>query len=152
MHSIFAKAVAFDEALTSDFVEYQKQVILNAQIMANKLLKHGINLVSKDIKNHMFLMNFLDQDFSGKQVESWLDDINITTNKNTVPFDIRSPFQTSGIRIGTPAITTRGMKANEMEIIADIIAKKINNPSDVVLNNELEHKVLALCAKFPIMN
>lgn len=148
MHIIAAKAVAFKEALSDDFKKYQKQIVLNAKAMANRLLERGLKLVSGGTDNHLMLLNLTGSGVTGKQLEIWLDEAHITVNKNSVPNDVQKPSITSGIRIGTPAVTTRGMKEKEMTDIADMIA-------DVVFNGEsaidgVREKVVALCDMYPI--
>jgi len=150
MHSIMAKAVAFHEALAVDFVLYQQKVIENAQIMADRLIDKGLKVVSNGTKNHMFLLDFSGCDFSGKQVEAWLENVNITANKNTVPGEKRSPFQTSGLRIGTPAITTRGMGKDEMYIIADAIIARLNDIENETLALQIKANIIDLCRAFPV--
>ena len=150
MHSIMAKAVAFYEALEPGFVLYQQQVIENAQIMSDRLIEKGLKVVSNGTKNHMFLLDFSGCKFSGKQVESWLEGVNITANKNTVPGEKRSPFQTSGLRIGTPAITTRGMGKNEMHIIADSIVARLNDVENEKLASHIIRDIIDLCQAFPV--
>ena len=128
MHVIAAKAVSFKEALEPDFAKYQKQVLKNAKKLEEALISNGFNLVSGGTDNHLLLIDLRNKNMTGKEAEKLLDEIGITTNKNTIPFDTKSPFVTSGIRIGTPAVTTRGMKEDEMKKIADIIALIVNNP------------------------
>jgi glycine hydroxymethyltransferase len=150
MHIIAAKAVAFKEALKPEFKEYQKRIIENARTMAEELKNRGYHIVSGGTDTHLFLMSFLEEDYSGKKVEKALDKAGITANKNTVPFDTRKPFVTSGIRIGTPAITTRGMGVEEMKIIAGFIDKVIQNMKDDEVLEEVRKDVKALCDKFPL--
>jgi glycine hydroxymethyltransferase len=150
MHSIMAKAVAFNEALQPDFVIYQQRVIDNARIMADRLMQKGLDVVSNGTKNHMFLLDFSNCEFSGKQVEAWLELVNITANKNTVPGEKRSPFQTSGLRIGTPAITTRGMQEQEMLFIADAIVARLNDVTNEKLSQQIKQEIIDLCGQFPV--
>lgn len=134
MHIIAAKAVAFKEALTDDFKEYQKQVVKNSKALAEGLTKRGITLVSGGTDNHLLLIDAKANDLTGKEAEKLLTEVDITVNKNTIPFDTESPFVTSGVRIGTPAVTTRGMKEKEMDIIADIMYRAItkkDNPENL---------------------
>ncbi|MBS4534222.1 serine hydroxymethyltransferase [Clostridium sp. D2Q-14] len=131
MHVIAAKAVSFKEAMDEEFVNYQNQVVKNAKALAEGLTKRGLNLVSGGTDNHLILINVIDHDLTGKEAEHILTDIDITVNKNTIPFDEKSPFITSGIRLGTPAITTRGMKEEEMDKIADIIYRAIIKKEDI---------------------
>ncbi len=150
MHVIAAKAVAFKEALKPEFKEYQEQIVANAKALANKLGQRGLNLVSGGTDTHLMLVSFIGKDFSGRKVERALEKAGITVNKNTVPFDTRKPFVTSGIRIGTPAVTTRGMKEPEMEIIGDLIADTIEHLGDEEYYGQVKGKVKELCARFPL--
>ena len=147
MHVIAAKAVAFKEALEPEFYDYQKQVLKNAKKLEEVLTLNGFNLVSGGTDNHLLLIDLRNKNLTGKKVEKALDEIGITTNKNTIPFDPKSPFVTSGIRIGTPAVTTRGMKETEMEEIAEIMALIINDSDK---KEEAKKRVKELCAKFKI--
>lgn len=148
MHVIAAKAVCFKEAMTEDFKEYQKKVLENAQTLANALIERGFNLVSGGTDNHLILIDLRNKDITGKAAEHLLDEVGITANKNTVPFETQSPFITSGIRIGTPATTTRGFGKEEMVEIADIINWAINNrDGDLTPSKE---RVKALCDKYPL--
>ena len=150
MHVIMAKAVAFGEALKDSFKVYAKQVIKNAKALASKLNEFGFDIVSGGTDNHLMLIDLTNKNVTGKQAEIALEKAGITVNKNMVPFDKRSPFVTSGIRIGTPALTTRGMKEKEMEIIADIINRAIINfENDKVLDN-LKSEVKQLTSGFPL--
>ncbi|UCD95495.1 MAG: serine hydroxymethyltransferase [Candidatus Zixiibacteriota bacterium] len=150
MHIIAAKAVAFKEALKPEFKEYQKRILENARAMAEELKNRGYHIVSGGTDTHLFLVSFLDKDYSGKKVEKALDKAGITANKNTVPFDTRKPFVTSGLRIGTPALTTRGMGVEEMKIIAGFIDKVIQNMKDDDVLEQVRKDVKALCDKFPL--
>jgi len=150
MHIIAAKAVAFKEAMSDDFKDYQKRILENARTMSEELKARGYHIVSGGTDTHLFLMSFLDRDFSGKKVEKALDKAGITVNKNTVPFDTRKPFVTSGIRIGTPALTTRGMGVEEMKTIADFIDRAIVNMKDDEALDKIRLEVKALCDKFPL--
>jgi glycine hydroxymethyltransferase len=150
MHIIAAKAVAFLEALKPEFKTYQEQIVKNAVAMADEFTKLGQRVVSGGTDTHLLLLSFLDKDFSGKKVEKALDASNITTNKNTVPFDTRKPFVTSGIRIGTPAVTTRGMKEDEMRQIAQLIDKVINNLKNEDVYAAVRDEVKKLCDRFPL--
>ncbi len=148
MHIIAAKAVALGEALTDDFKEYQKQIVKNAAVLCDSLMKRGIKIVSGGTDNHLMLLNLIDSNITGKELEHRLDEVHITANKNTVPNDPQSPFVTSGLRIGTPAVTTRGFKEPEMELIAGWISDIINDfegNKEKVLN-----EVSKTCEKFPI--
>jgi len=150
MHEIAAKAVCFKYAMTKEWKEYQKQIVKNAKAMANALLDNGFKLVSGGTDNHLMLVNLSDKDYTGKDAEEALEKANITLNKNTIPFEKRSPFITSGIRIGTPCITSRGMKENEMNIIANLITRVLNNINDKSVIEEVKKEVLKLCKDFPI--
>ena len=147
-HVIAGKAVAFKEALQKSFKTYQRQVIKNAKALANGLLNRGVKLVSGGTDNHLMLLDLSDRDITGKELEGLLDKAYISANKNTVPNEKRSPFTTSGLRIGTPAITTRGMKEPEMEIIAECIADIIDNKEEAV--ERVKEKVANLCKRFKV--
>ncbi len=150
MHIIAAKAVAFGEALTDEFKAYQEQIVKNAAVLANELSAKGINLVSGGTDNHLMLLDLRGTGVTGKELEHRLDEVHITANKNAIPNDPESPFVTSGIRIGTPAVTTRGFKEEEMKLIAGWIYDIIN---DFEGNKErITDEVIALCEKFPIYN
>lgn len=149
-HVIAAKAVAFKEAMSPDFVTYQKQVVKNAQTMANVLIKRGYDIVSGGTDNHLFLLSLIKQDVTGKDADAWLGSAGITVNKNAVPNDPRSPFVTSGIRIGTPAVTTRGFGEAECTELAGWIADIIDSRGDAVVIEKTAAKVKAVCAKFPV--
>ncbi len=151
MHIIAAKAVAFKEALTPKFKEYQKTIVANAARLAECMKEKGYRLVAGGTDTHLFLVNFVDiPKVTGKKVEIALDKAGITVNKNTVPFDPEKPFVTSGIRIGTPAITTRGMKPEHMPIIADFIDRAIKNRLDDEALEKIRLEVAAFCNKFPL--
>jgi glycine hydroxymethyltransferase len=150
MHVIMAKAVAFGEALKDSFKVYAKQIIKNAQALASKLNEFGFDIVSGGTDNHLMLIDLTNKNVTGKQAEIALEKAGITVNKNMVPFDKRSPFVTSGIRIGTPALTTRGMKEKEMEIIADIINRAINNVDNEKVLSDLKNEVKQLTSGFPL--
>lgn len=148
MHIIAAKAVAFKEALSPEFKEYQIQVVKNAQAMANRLMERGLKLVSGGTDNHLMLINLVGTGVTGKQLETWLDEAHITVNKNSVPNEPLSPFVTSGVRVGTPAVTTRGMKEAQMVQIADMIADIVENGESAI--DDVKNKVIALCDEYPI--
>lgn len=150
MHIIAAKAVAFKEAQSDDFNTYQKQIVANAAAMAQAFVEYGYHVVSGGTDTHLMLLSFIDADYSGKKVEKALDKSNITVNKNAVPFDTRKPLVTSGIRIGTPAVTTRKMKEPEMKQIAGFIHKVISNLGDKEVYANVAGEVLELCQKFPL--
>ncbi|WP_432666129.1 serine hydroxymethyltransferase [Wukongibacter baidiensis] len=148
MHIIAAKAVCFKEAMDNDFKEYQKNVIENAKTLANALKEKGFEIVSGGTDNHLLLIDLRSKNITGKEAEHLLDEIGITTNKNTVPKETESPFVTSGIRVGTPATTTRGFGKEEMIEIADIISWTIDNRHDDL--TPAKERVTALCDKFPL--
>jgi len=150
MHVIAAKAVAFKEALTEEFNEYQKQIINNAKTLANRLTEKGLRLVSGGTDTHLMLVDLTDTGLTGKQAEEALDASGITVNKNTIPFETRSPFVTSGIRIGTPAVTTRGMREKEMELIGDFIKEVLEHIDNKETQKKVRDKVKELCLKFPL--
>jgi glycine hydroxymethyltransferase len=148
MHVIAAKAICFKEALQNDFKIYQQQIIKNAKALADQLQFKGISLVSGGTDNHLMLIDLSKLGLTGKDVEKNLGRANITANKNTIPFDKQSPFITSGIRLGTPAVTTRGMKENDMKQIGDFIAKVILEGESSI--EEVKQQVLQLCEKYPL--
>ena len=150
MHVIMAKAVAFAEVLDDNFKVYAQQVIKNAKTLADELMKFGFDVVSGGTDNHLMLIDLSNKNISGKKAENALEHAGITVNKNMVPFDTKSPFVTSGIRIGTPAVTTRGMKENEMRKIADIIKTAIDNAEDESKLDGLVKDVKELCSGFPL--
>lgn len=150
MHVIAAKAVAYGEALQPDFKTYQQQVIKNAQKMAATLMDKGYGLVSGGTDNHLVLVDLRSKNLTGKKAEQILGRAEITVNKNMVPFDTESPFVTSGIRIGTPAMTTRGMKEPEFDYLAILIDKVLSNPDDDALHLRVASDVQALCERFPL--
>ena len=149
-HVILAKAVAFGEALSPDFVEYQKQVVKNASILANELIAQGAEIVSGGTDNHLVLVKTNNFEISGKQAENALEMAGITCNKNMIPGDQRSPFVTSGVRLGTPAITTRGMKETEMKQLASWIVKVLKNHEDESVLGQVHNEVKELCSQFPV--
>jgi glycine hydroxymethyltransferase len=146
-HIIAAKAVSFKEALQPEFVEYQKQIIKNAKKLSDELTKRGFDIISGGTDNHLMLVDLRNKNVTGKAAEKLLGEVDITVNKNTIPFDPESPFVTSGIRLGTPAVTTRGMKEEEMVILADLINDTIEGKVD---QEEIHGKVLELCKRFPL--
>ena len=148
MHVIAAKAVAFKEALEENFLEYAKQIIKNAQALANKLIAFDYKVISGGTDNHLMLIDLRNKNISGKAAQETLDEVGITCNKNSVPFDDKSALVTSGIRIGTPALTSRGMKEAEMEMIAEFINKVISNPKDENVKKEISEEVKNLTSKF----
>ena len=148
MHVIAAKALCFKEAMTGEFKAYQAQIVKNASVMAKRFLERGMKLVSGGTDNHLMLLDLSDRDVTGKALEKMLDEAHITVNKNTVPGEKRSPFITSGIRIGTPAVTTRGMKEEEMTAIADMISDIVENGESAI--KEVSARALALTSRFPL--
>ena len=150
MHIIMAKAVAFGEALEDSFTDYAKQIIKNAKALANELIKYEFNIISGGTDNHLMLIDLTNKNITGKQAENALGEAGITVNKNMVPFDERSPFVTSGIRIGTPAATTRGMKEEEMKKIAGLINRVIDNIDDKKSLIDIKEEVKKLCSNFPL--
>lgn len=150
MHVIAAKAVAFKEALDPAFKTYQQQVVKNAKQMAKTISERGYKIVSGGTENHLMLIDLIDKDITGKDAEAALGEANITVNKNTVPGEPRSPFVTSGLRIGTPAVTTRGFKEAECEQLAHLVCDVLDNLSNANTIAEVKQKALALCAKFPV--
>ena len=150
MHVIAAKAVCFGEALKPEFKEYQKQIVRNAKTLADELIKLGFNLVSGGTDNHLILIDLRNKDITGKMLEKRLDEVGITVNKNAVPFDTEKPTITSGIRIGTPAVTSRGFKEEDMKEIAELInlvATDFENKKE-----EVEQRVQKICTKYPLYN
>ncbi|KRT58175.1 Serine hydroxymethyltransferase [endosymbiont of Ridgeia piscesae] len=150
MHVIAAKAVAFKEAMEPEFKEYQAQVITNAQAMAKVFMDRGYDVVSKGTDDHLFLVSFIEAGLTGKEVDAWLGAAYITVNMNAVPNDPQSPFVTSGIRVGTPAITTRGFSEAEASELAGWMCDIIDNRGEQAKIDEIKGKVLAICAKHPV--
>lgn len=150
MHIIAAKAVAFGEALKPEFKDYAAKIIENSKRLAEGLIKHGFRLVSGGTDNHLILIDLNNMDTTGKDAEHLLDEIGITCNKNTIPFEEKSPFVTSGIRIGTAAVTTRGMGLAEMDEIAELMATSIKNPDDEAIQADCAKRVETLTARFPL--
>ncbi|WP_100374186.1 serine hydroxymethyltransferase [Bacillus sp. FJAT-45037] len=150
MHVIAAKAVAFGEALTPEFKQYGEAVIANAKRLGEKLVSEGINLVSGGTDNHLLLLDLRSLNLTGKVAEKALDEVGITTNKNTIPFDPESPFVTSGIRIGTAAVTSRGLDAGAMDEIGALIALTLKNVEDEAKHEEVRERIATLTAKFPM--
>ncbi len=150
MHIIAAKAVAFGEALRTEFSGYQRQVVTNARVLAEELMGLGFNLVTGGTDNHLILIDLTQKGMTGKEAEGALGQTGIVVNKNSVPFDKRGPRITSGLRLGTPAMTTRGMKEDEMKIIAGFIRKVLENPGSDNILTEVREAVLDLCSGFPI--
>lgn len=150
MHVIAAKAVALGEALKPEFKEYAKQIIANCQALAEGLIAEGFRLVSGGTDNHLLLVDVRGQKMTGKTAEHLLDEVGVTCNKNTIPFDPESPFVTSGIRLGTAAVTTRGFKEADMKEVAAVIGLVLNNPDNAEKQAEAAQRVAALCAKYPM--
>ena len=150
MHVIAAKAVAFKEALSDEFKVYQQQVLDNAKALADELVKKRFRIVSGGTDNHLMLVDLRSKNITGKEAQFLLDEIGITANRNTIPFEPLSPFVTSGIRLGTPALTTRGLKEEDIREVADIIADVIENREDSAVIEAAKAKVQAICKKFPL--
>lgn len=150
MHVIAAKAVALGEALRPEFREYAAQTIKNAKALAETLQQDGFRIVSGGTDNHLMLVDLTSKDITGKEAQTVLDEVNITSNRNTIPFEPRSPFVTSGIRLGSPALTTRGFKEDDMREVGNIIALVLNDPTNEEKKEEARRRVAALCAKYPL--
>ena len=150
MHVVAAKAVAFKEVLSDEFKVYQQQVLDNAKALADELVKKGFRIVSGGTDNHLMLVDLRSKNITGKEAQFLLDEIGITANRNTIPFEPLSPFVTSGIRLGTPALTTRGLKEDDIREVADIIADVIGNREDGAVIETAKAKVQAICKKFPL--
>lgn len=150
MHVIAAKAVALKEALSPEFKEYAQQIVKNAKALADTLQADGFRIVSGGTDNHLMLVDLTSKNITGKLAQNLLDEVGITVNKNTIPFEKLSPFVTSGIRLGSPALTTRGFKEEDMVEVANIIALVLDNPEDEGARKEASQRVAALCAKYPL--
>jgi glycine hydroxymethyltransferase len=150
MHVIAAKAVALQEALAPGFKKYQKQVLVNAQALANGLQKRGFRIVSGGTDTHLMLVDVTSKGITGKEAESALDEAGITVNKNAIPYDKQPPAVASGIRLGTPIVSTRGMREKEMDEIADAIDKVLSHPTDTTVRKLVRSRMRTLCGKFPI--
>lgn len=150
MHVIAAKAVAFKEAASQEFKDYQEQVIENARVMAKVLTNRGLRIVSGQTDCHMFLVDLQPKNLTGKQAEASLEEAHITVNKNAIPNDPQKPFVTSGIRVGSPAMTTRGFKEHEAEQLANLIADVLDAPTDEAVLSRVAEEAKAMCAKFPV--
>jgi glycine hydroxymethyltransferase len=150
MHIIAAKAVAFGEALKPEFKDYCQRIIDNAKALGDALVSYGFDLVSGGTENHLVLVDLHNKDISGKKAETLLESIGITCNKNMVPFDDRSPFVTSGIRLGTPALTTRGFDVDDMKVIAAIIDRVITDPENETVLEQARKDVVSLVEKHPL--
>ena len=150
MHVIAAKAICFKEAMTQDFRDYQKQILVNAKTMCARFKERGFNLVQPETENHLILMDLRNKNVTGKEVEELLGTVNITVNKNSIPNDPESPFVTSGIRIGTPAMTTRGFTIEESNLVVDLICDAVENKDNSDELDIVRTRVKELCAKFPV--
>ena len=150
MHVIAAKAVALKEALSPEFKEYAQQVVKNAKVLADTLQADGFRIVSGGSDNHLMLVDLTSKKITGKLAQNLLDEVGITANKNTIPFEKLSPFTTSGLRLGSPALTTRGFKEDDMKEVADIIALVLDNPDDEGAREQARSRVEALCEKYPL--
>jgi glycine hydroxymethyltransferase len=150
MHVIAAKAVSFGEALSPGFTEYQQQVVKNAKVLAASMQEAGYKLVSGGTDNHLMLVDLSDRDYTGKDAQIALDKAGITVNKNTIPFETKSPFQTSGIRLGTPALTTRGMIEEDMIVVAEAITAALENIGDDKILKEISEEVEEFAREFPL--
>ena len=150
MHVIAAKAVAFKEAMEPEFKTYQKQVVVNAKALANTMIKRGFKVVSGGTDNHLFLLDLIDKGLTGKEADAALDKANITVNKNSVPNDPQSPFVTSGLRIGSPAVTTRGFTEEDVIALAGWMCDVLENINDDATIERVKQQVLAICAKYPV--
>ena len=149
-HIIAAKAVAFGEALQPNFISYSKQVINNAKVLSSTLIKRGIDIVSGGTDNHIVLLDLRSINMTGKVADLLVSEVNITANKNTVPFDPESPFVTSGLRLGTAALTTRGFNDDAFAEVGEIIADRLLNPDDLLIEKKCKERVLTLCNRFPL--
>ena len=152
MHVVAAKALCFKEALDPEFKRYIQQVMTNAKVMAKTIMSNGIDIVSGGTENHIVLVDLRNKNITGKDLEKLLGTLNITVNKNAVPNDPASPFVTSGIRIGSPAVTTRGFKEKEIELISSWISEIITNFENNQLHQEIKLKVQNLTREFPVYN
>jgi glycine hydroxymethyltransferase len=150
MHVIAAKAVAFAEALLPEFKTYQQQVLINARTMCDVLISRGYNIVSGGTDNHLLLVDLINKNITGKEADAALGKANITVNKNSVPNDPRSPFVTSGLRLGTPAVTTRGFKEKEISLLTHWLADILDNINDEIISARVKTQVLLLCREFPV--
>lgn len=150
MHVIAGKAVAFKEALSPEFKKYQEQVVKNAKTLADTLIKNKVRVVSGGTDNHLILVDLTSLNITGKDAEKTLEKVHITVNKNGIPYDTKSPFITSGIRLGTPALTTRGMKEEEMVLIGNLIVKALQNSNNVEILQSIVEEINILCKKFPL--
>ena len=145
-----AKAVAFGEALKPSFKVYGKQIVKNAQALSEVLIDGGLRVISGGTDNHLLLVDLTPLGVVGKQAEKWLEDVNISVNKNTIPYDKRSPFDPSGIRLGTPSITSRGMKAKDMKVVGDLIIRTVKSNGDKKDIAKIRKEVIKFAKKFPV--
>ena len=150
MHSIAAKAIAFGEAMKPEFIDYQRRILENAKVLAENLQKQGLRIVSGGTENHMFMVDLSSTGITGKAAEEALDCVGITTNKNAIPFDLQPPTITSGIRLGTPAVTSRGFGVGEMELVASFIVKALSNFGDDKVYSEVKQEVYHMTNRFPV--
>jgi glycine hydroxymethyltransferase len=150
VHVIAAKAVAFKEALQPSFVEYQQNIVANAKVLAESLVGEGLRIVTGGTDNHLFLLDLTPVDLTGKEAEKILGEVEITVNKNTIPYDTKSPMVSSGIRIGTPALTTRGMGKEQMQEIGRLIATALKNKDNETIKSDVRSSVKRLCSDFPL--
>ena len=150
MHVVAAKAICFHEALQPGFSDYQKQIVANAKVLAARIASHGFRIVSGGTDNHLMLVDLRPKDLNGSIAEAALDKAGITVNKNSIPFDTLSPMKGGGIRIGTPAVTTRGMKEPQMELIGDWIAEALENREDEAKLATIREKVALLNTTYPL--
>jgi glycine hydroxymethyltransferase len=150
MHIIAAKAVCFQEAMGEEFRAYQRQVVANARALAARFMELGFDVVTGGTDTHLFLLDLSSRDLSGKKAEAALEAAGITVNKNTVPFDRKSPFVTSGIRVGTPALTTRGMKEAEMRVVADLMSRVLSDAGGEATARDVRGRTRELCEAFPL--
>jgi glycine hydroxymethyltransferase len=150
MHVIAAKAVAFRKAMEPSFKDYQKQIIQNAAVLAETMVDEGFRLVAGGTDTHLFLVDLTNKRLTGAAAQTALDEVGITVNKNTIPFEMQSPMVTSGIRVGTPAVTSRGMKEPEMRLIGAAISRILHNIGDESVKAEVKRTVRELCDAFPL--
>jgi glycine hydroxymethyltransferase len=149
-HIIAAKAVCFKEAMTPEFAEYAKQIVKNARALSDELIAGGLRITTGGTDNHLLLVDVTPKKVTGKQAQDLLDEVSIVVNKNMIPYDTRKPFDPSGIRVGTPSLTTRGMKESEMKEIGQLIIKMLDNPKDNTIKEKVKESVKQLCGRFPL--
>ncbi len=150
MHIIAAKAVSFQEALTPEFKAYQMQIVKNAKTLAQAVADNGFRIVAGGTDNHLFMTDVYSKGITGKDGQQMLESSNITVNKNTIPFDTQKPMVASGLRIGTPAVTTRGLREPEMKTIANLIGRVLDSKGDQAVIQQVKSEVKQLCERFPI--